>query len=48
MDLIFSQAKNPLDVVRVAKSLPMSETLAINANSAHEKGAVDGVEQRLT
>jgi hypothetical protein len=31
-----------LDVVRVAKSLPMSETLVADANVAHDKGVVDG------
>ena len=47
MDLIFSQAKGPLDVVRVAKSLPMSETLAIDTNGAHEKAAVESREHAL-
>jgi hypothetical protein len=41
MDLIFSQASGPLDVVRVAKSLPMSETLLADANVAYDKGVVD-------
>ena len=47
MDLIFSQAKNPLEVVHIAKSLPMNETLAVNANGAREKHAVDSLEQAL-
>lgn len=29
MDLIFSQASSPFDVVRVAKTLPTSETLDV-------------------
>ena len=36
MDLIFSQATGPLDVVRVGKTLPMPKTLDVDAN------AIDG------
>lgn len=37
MDVIFSQAKSPLDVVRVAKTLPLSQTLDVDASAGETK-----------
>ena len=43
MDVIFSQATGPLDVVRVAKKLPLSETLDVDAGNGTEKQQIEHI-----
>lgn len=40
MDLIFNQAGSSLDVVRVAKALPLSDTLAVGDSMGNDKPPV--------
>ena len=47
MDLIFSQASGPLNIVRVAKSLPISETLVADSNVPYDKEVVDSKTDKL-
>ena len=47
MDLIFSQANSPLDVVRVAKDLPMSETLDVEVGGNGTKEEMTKTEEVL-
>ena len=40
MDVVFSQAKGPLDVVRVARTLPVTETLDVHGSNDAAKNGV--------